>query len=171
MLDFGVTFLITLVNLAVLFVILKKVLFGRVTKFMEDRAERISRQMNEAQSMKRRAEEMKDQYEALLVNAEDESEWVVRDAEDRGKERYDAILSEANKEADLLRKRERERILQEARKARDDFSAETAKIAMFAASEIIERSLETDDQLRMAEKFVRQAQSGHHARPGARDAT
>ncbi len=171
MLDFGVTFLITLVNLAVLFLILKKVLFGRVTKFMDDRAERISRQMAEAQTMKRRAEEMKDQYEALLANAENESEWVVRDAEDRGKERYDAMLAEANKEADLLRKRERERLMQEARKARDDFAAETAKIAIFAASEILERSLDTDDQLRMAEKFVRQAQAGSRTRPGGTNAS
>lgn len=171
MLDFGVTFLITLVNLTVLFLILRKVLFGRVTKFMDDRSERISRQLNEAQGMKRRAEEMKDQYEALLGNAENESEWVVRDAEDRGKERYDAIVSEANREADLLRRRERERMLQEARKARDDFSAETAKLAIFAAAEIIERSMDSDDQLRMAEKFVRQAQAGGRSRTGGRDAS
>ncbi len=160
MLRFSVTFVITLLNLFVLYVLLKRILWDRLAAFMDERSSKVRRELEEAGAAKRRAEELKDRYEALLANAENEAEWVVRDAEDRGREEYRRIIAEAEAEAAAIRRRAEEQAIRERDRARDELVAEIAALAIAAASEVTRRRLGGADDVAEAEAFLRSAETG-----------
>ena len=58
-LEFWSTFGFTILNILILFFVLKKVLFGRLTNFMENRSNKIQETLDNAEETKRMIEEMK----------------------------------------------------------------------------------------------------------------
>lgn len=155
MLNFSVTFLITIVNLGILYFALKKLLFGKVTKVMEDRAEKVRRELDEAAANRQGAEELKTRYEALLANAENEAEWVVREAEDRGRAEYQRLVAEAQEEASAIKRRAEDRAAFEVNRARDELAGEVARLACLVAAKIAGKRLGGSEDEAEAEAFVR----------------
>jgi len=157
MLSFSVTFVISILNLALLYFLLRRFLWKPLRTFMDDRTERIRRETSEAATMMRTADELRQRYEDLLANSDDEAEWVLRDAEDRAKERSMEIIASAEKEAADAMRRAAEREALEVAHARDDLAAEIARIATAAASAVTGRALDGEAERRAAEEFIRVA--------------
>jgi len=155
MLSFSVTFVITLVNFAVLFLVLRAILWKPLSTFMAERAERIRRETSEAQVVRRSAEEMRQRYEDLLSNASDEAEWVVRDAEDEAAERAREIVSKAEDEAADAMRRSAARTALDLARARDELVEEIASIATAAAAAVSGKNFDTNAERQAALEFVR----------------
>jgi F-type H+-transporting ATPase subunit b len=162
-LDFTVTFLVTLVNLAVLFFVLKGLLFKPLTRFMAERAKRIETSVREANQAKERAELARTQYEELLRMAEKEGEGILRDAEARGAVRYGQIVAEAEAAGKEIREQQENKLNRELAKAKEDFTGEIAAIAMLAAAKAAGRELNEKDSGRFSEDFVRKIVKGDKA--------
>jgi F-type H+-transporting ATPase subunit b len=154
-LNFTVTFFITIANIAILVLILKKLLFKPVQKFMAERTRKVKEEIDGAAVTRHSAEELKARYEKLLAEAEKESEAIVKEAEERGKEEAKAILAAAEAEAAEIRRRAEERAEYELARARDELAGEVALIALAAASKVAGRSIGGADDLAEAEAFVR----------------
>lgn len=155
MLNFSVTFLITIVNLGVLYFALKKLLFGKVTKVMEDRAEKVRRELDEAAANKQGAAELKTRYETLLASAEKEAESILREAEERGRGEYSRIVAEAETEASAIKRRAEERAAFELRRAQDELAGEVARLACVVAAKIAGKRIGGGEDEAEAEAFVR----------------
>lgn len=155
MLSFSVTFVISIVNLAVLYFLLRRFLWKPLRTFMDDRTERLRRETTEAASAMRTAEELRQRYEDLLSNSDDEAEWVLRDAEDRAKERSREIIAAAEKDAADAMRRAAERETLEVAHARDDLAIEIARLATAAAGAVTGKALDGDAERRAAEEFIR----------------
>lgn len=68
MLDFQVsTIVFTVINLLVLYFILRKLLFGRVNAVLEQRAARVKETIDSAEASKSQAEELRAEYEDKLT--------------------------------------------------------------------------------------------------------
>ncbi|MBU0928960.1 MAG: ATP synthase F0 subunit B [Spirochaetes bacterium] len=156
MLSFSVTFFITVANLAVLYLVLRKLLWKPLRAFMDDRAERIRRDVDEAASVKRSAEEMRQRYDDLITNADEEAEWVLRDAEDRAAVRSREIVAEAEREAEAALRRAAERSALEVARARDQLAEEIAGIAVAAASVAARKGLDGEAERLAALEFIRE---------------
>jgi F-type H+-transporting ATPase subunit b len=154
-LNFSVTFLITIVNIAILVLVLKKLLFKPVQKFMAERTRKVREELDGAATAKSVAEDLKTRYEGLLADAEREAESVIKEAEARGKEEAKAIIAKAEAEAVEIRHRAEDRAAFELRRARDELAGEVAKLAVAAASHVTGRSMSSSDDLAEAEAFVR----------------
>jgi F-type H+-transporting ATPase subunit b len=164
MLSFSVTFLITVINISILYFLLRKFLWKPLRTFMEERTEKIRRDTTEASSVKRAAEEMRQRYDDLLLNADSEAEWVLRDAEDRAGERSRQIIAAAEKEAADAMRRAAIREALEVAHARDELAEEIARIATTAAGIVAGKSLDGDAERAAADEFVRSVasmESGH----------
>ena len=160
MLDFSVTFLITIANLAILVLVLKKLLWKPVTDFMDARSRKVREELEGAAASRARAEELEARYESLLANAEAEGEWVVKDAEDRAREEYRRIVAAAEADAAAIRLRAEERAGLELGRARDELAAEVAALAVAAAARIAGRGLGGADDAADAEAYIRSAEAG-----------
>jgi len=92
-LNFTVTFFITIVNFLVLYLVLRKLLFKPVTNFMDARAKKIKDALSDAAIMKGQAEELAARYEGLMAKADAEAERLVKEGEDRAREEAKASLT------------------------------------------------------------------------------
>ncbi|MFR6185821.1 MAG: ATP synthase F0 subunit B [Lawsonibacter sp.] len=63
MLDFQLsTVIFTVLNLLILYVVLRKLLFGRVNRILEERAALVEKELSSAERQKAQAEEMRKEY-------------------------------------------------------------------------------------------------------------
>lgn len=156
MLEFGVTFLITGFNFLVLYLFLRKFLFGRVKSFMDARTLKVKRELDEAAGSRQHAEELKTRYEELLSTADREGEALLKESEARAREEYERRISEAEEDAAAVRRRADEAAERERARARDQLAGEVATLALAAARRLAEREIGTADDLREAESFIRE---------------
>ncbi len=92
-LDWNVLF--TVVNLIILFVAMRVLLFKPVQKIIAARQEEADRQFKEAAASKAEAEEMKVQYTESLENAEKEKVKTIQEARKTADREYQRIVSDA----------------------------------------------------------------------------
>ena len=72
-----VTIIGTIINLLVLYFLLQHFLFKPIQKIMDQREELIRGQLKDAQDQKESAGRLKDQYEAAVASAKEESGQIV----------------------------------------------------------------------------------------------
>ena len=110
MLEFQIsTIALTVLNLLILYVILRKLLFGRVNKVLDDRAALIQQTLDEAKGEKRKADELKQEYEDRLAQARSEANGILAQAKTRGEKEYQAILAQAQEDATRTREQSKAR--------------------------------------------------------------
>jgi len=150
MLDFSVTFIITILNIAILFFILRKILFKPVTKFIAERNQRIQSSIDQAERDKAMAQKLLEQYQTRLKNAEKEADGIIKAAQEQADAEANRIImqgkAEAQKIADIASARlEADRIAAMAL-----FRTEAAAIVVSAAGKLIGRELSGAEQHRFA---------------------
>lgn len=159
MLNFTVTFFITIVNLLVLFLVLRKILFKPVTNFMAARTKKIQDSLNDAAIMKGKAEELQARYDQLMAGADAEAERLVKEGEERAKSEAKALLEKANAEAAEARRRGEEAAEREREKARQELASDIAALAAEVAGKLVGRAAQAEDK-RSAELLVRELEAG-----------
>ena len=91
--------LLTIINLLLLFVLMRIFLFKPVQKIIAARQEEADRQFKEAGESKQAAEEARKPYEASLPNAEEAKKQVLQEARQTADAEYKRIVSDAEKTA------------------------------------------------------------------------
>ena len=130
MLDFQVsTIVFTVINLLVLYFILRKLLFGRVNAVLEQRAARVKETIDSAEASKCQAEELRAECEDKLTDARQEAAKLVAETDAK------RLRSEA--EAQIAS--ERDAMLRGARN-------EVASLALLAAAKVAQRPTEDGDR-------------------------
>jgi F-type H+-transporting ATPase subunit b len=158
MFNIDFTFLWTLVNLLILFLFLKKFLFGRIGAFLEKRAEGISAEREAAAKDRDEAKQLRLQFEEKLAKADDEAAAILRKARDDAEAAREAILAEAKSEAEAVIANARARTVAEQQAALLVFRAEAAALIVQASGKLLKRNLDSEDNrsfaasLLMAEK-------------------
>ncbi len=100
------TMIFTWLNLIILFLLLKKFLFGPVNKILLARAEEIETAYTTAESAKREAAELRGEYEQQIRSAKDEADGIIKSAVSAAKERSESIVNEAQETAQRIALRE-----------------------------------------------------------------
>jgi F-type H+-transporting ATPase subunit b len=160
MLDFTVTFAITIINIIILFFILKKILFKPVTKFMEARAVKIQNDIDLAEKDRKDAKALIRQYENALQNAQTEVESIIRTAREQAVVQADQILADGKQAADALLVNARRQIALEEKAALVLFKAEAAQLIISASSRLLQRNLNQEDSRSFAALLLREVADG-----------
>lgn len=137
MLRIDFNLVLTIINLIVLYLILRKFLFRPVMDIMEKREKMIADGIGHANEEQDKAHALKKQYEDALNGAKEESTKMIEQAKLDAKQEYNQILNEANEKADKVMKTARESLNQEREQAFDDMKAQVAGLAMDAAKKIL----------------------------------
>jgi F-type H+-transporting ATPase subunit b len=145
MLDFTVTFGITIANLVILFFILKAVLFKPLTKFMEARSAKIQGDIDQAAKDREQAKILLERYENKLKEAHAESDAIIRNARREASAQAEKIIAEGEERAAALLADAQRRVEMERKAAAALFKAEAAHLVIAAASRLIQRDLNQED--------------------------
>lgn len=127
----------TIINLIVLYLILKKFLIGPVTGIMEKRSKMIEEQMAGARDAEEQANALKAQYEESLKSAKEESRQIVEKARNEAKLEQEKQTALAAAQAQKIVSDARKAAEEEWEKALDGAKSEIADLAVLAAKKML----------------------------------
>lgn len=147
--------LISLANLLILFLILKRFLFKPVQNMLAARQQQVDKLYGDAQQDRTAASDMKQEYEARLATAREEADSLVRTAVTTAQRKGDAILAEANTQASRMKQKAEEEITMERKQMLMDVREEISDIAVGIASKVVEREVRKADHESFVDEFIR----------------
>jgi F-type H+-transporting ATPase subunit b len=146
-------FLFQLLNFGLLFFILYVAAWSRVTKLLDERAERIAQGLEDARAAEEARENAERERDKLLRQAQAEGQKALEEARQRGEEQGKQAAQDARQEAEQIRTQartqaevERNRILGEARD-------QIVDLAMAAAERLIGEALDDKKHRTVVKRF------------------
>lgn len=146
----------TFVNIIVLFIFLKKFLFGPVTEMMEKRTKAIEDSIQEAETKKTDAMKLKQDYEEELNQAEKEASRIMKEAKERAAVEYNKQLLVAKEEAAKIIQDANKTIEMERKKSIQNAQSEIAGIALLAASKVIGKNVDDNSNKQLLGDFIKE---------------
>ena len=157
MMSLGWNLVWTIINLIVLYLLMKKFLIGPVLGIMEKRKVCIAKEMEEARVSREKAEELKLQYEKSLAMAKEESSQILKNAKTDARQARESIVKNANNEAAKIIEAAQNTARQEQENAMQGAKKEIAQLAMQAAKKLLlEKSDENSNDM-LYDKFLAKA--------------
>ena len=150
-------FIIVALNLIVLYVVMRKILFKPVTEFMENRTKSIKDSIDDAEKQKADAFEMKRSYEEQLSGAKAEGERLLEEARIRADNEHEKLFTQAQKEAEAILAKARADIENEREQMLKEIRGQVAGLALAAASRVIEANMNTESNRLLVDKFIDEA--------------
>jgi len=142
------------INLLILYLFLKKLLFKPVKNMIDSRQKEIDDMYSDAENSKAAAEGMKAEYEEKLSSANEESEAILKKAVRRAQLREEEILKEANVKAERVLERAEEQIELEKKQAINDVKNQVSGMAIDIAAAVIERDIDKSEHEAMIDEFI-----------------
>ncbi|HEY3110848.1 MAG TPA: F0F1 ATP synthase subunit B [Chloroflexota bacterium] len=149
-----------LINFLILYFLLSKFLFPRVTQMLDARAARIRESVERAEQVQRDAERTEQQFHERLAEARREGQGIVANANQIAQRIQAEAQEKAQGEAEAFLTRAREQIRRETQQASAELRQQVASLAMLAASRVVERSLDERQHVELIERVLREAESG-----------
>ena len=147
--------LVSLANLLIMFLILKRFLFKPVQKMMAARKQQVDQIYQDAKENRDSAINMKQEYEARLATAREEADGLVRNAVQTAQRKGDTIVAEANSQASHLKQKAEQEIAQEKKQMLQDVRGEISDIAVSIASKVVEREVKKQDYDGFVDEFIK----------------
>ncbi len=146
--------LISLANLLIIFLILKKLLWKPVKKVMEQRQAMVDKQFADADAAQAQAEADKAEWAAKLADADAEAKSRIADADETARRHSERLVEDArDKAAGIIRQAESEAEL-ERRKVAATIKEEIASVSTELAEKLLEREVNPADHAQLIESFL-----------------
>lgn len=169
MLDFSVTFVITILNITVLFFILRAILFKPVTKFMAERTKKVEDSIEQAEKDKTQARAMLAQYEERIKNAEADAAAIIQNAIELAQLEAEKIIAESHASAEITLASSRKELELERLAALERFKEEAASLVVETTSRLLARELKAEDCLAYADMLLAETGSLASSDPKSSD--
>lgn len=156
MISVDINLLFAIINIIVLFLLLRKFLIKPVRNIMEKRDEMIRSGLENARKSQSDAELMKQEYEEKLKNAGDISAGIISDAKKEAEARSKNILDEANAKADNILSTARENAETAKIKAVSEAKEQIADLAAEMARKLVTTSKDSNFDSGEYDRFIRE---------------
>ncbi len=147
--------IIALLNLVVMFFILKRFLFKPVKNILAQRRNEVDKIYDEAQKNREEAVGMKQTFEANLAHAREEADSIVHNATQTAQHKSEIMLQEASMTAARIKQKAQEEVLTEKAQMLQDVRSEIAGIAVEIASEVMGREIKKEDHEAFVNDFIK----------------
>jgi F-type H+-transporting ATPase subunit b len=157
MLSLDYNILWTFVNLIVLYLLMKKFLFGPINAMMEKRTSEIEGSIESAKKSNSDAEQLKSEYELALQNAKTEASEIRKAAKQRIQEEHDLAIKLAEADAAKVMLAAQKAIESEKIKSMESIQSEISSIALIAASKIMKANMNSETNNQIIDEFLTKA--------------
>lgn len=144
-----------LVNLLLLFLLLKHFLFKPVQKILDARQAEIDKDYADAEKAQNEAEALRDEYEKRIADAKSEATDIVKTATRKAQLHGEEIVRDAQTQASRLMEKADAQIEQEKKKAMNELKDEISGIAVDIASKVVEREIDEKDHEALISEFIK----------------
>ncbi|MBQ8684122.1 MAG: F0F1 ATP synthase subunit B [Clostridia bacterium] len=153
--------LISLANLLLIFLILKKFLFKPVQKVMNQRQAEVDKQYADAEQAAADARQDKAAWAEKLAGADDEAAARLKAADATAREHGDRLVADARGRADdIIRQAKNEAALEKA-KAEAAMKEEIVQVSTALAEKMLEREIAAADHQQLIDSFLDEIGDAH----------
>lgn len=138
MLKIDINLLFTVINLLILYALLRKFLFKPLQQMLARRRRIVADDFDRAKTAREAAEDLKAQYETSMGNARAESAKIMAEARARAEAMAADKMAEAQREADALMDKTRRQLVEERAQTEREVRDAIADLAMQAARKALE---------------------------------
>lgn len=107
--DMLVDLLINIINIVILFIVTKRLLYKPVKKYLDERKAKVAAGFEEAEKMKAEALAEKAQYDAVIADADAQAQKALADAQAKAREEAQRILADAKNASENYLRESREK--------------------------------------------------------------
>lgn len=151
---FWSTVIITFINIIVLYIILKKLLFKPVTEHMEERSKKIQEALDLAEDARKQVSEMKKDYDEKLRLAKEEGDQIMKDYKKRADKEYEEALQSARKEADLIIQNAKQELEVEKEQLISEVKKEMSNLVIVASGKLVKENLDNETNRKLVSDFI-----------------
>ena len=148
------TIIAQLLNTLILFLVLKKLLFGRVKQIIDARQAEVDKMYSDADAAMTEADRLKNLYADSVAGARDEAQRIVADARNTAEDQSEAILDEARTAASNMLAKAESEIASEKKKAVKEIKDEISDIAIMIAEKVVEKEITPADHEKLIADFI-----------------
>jgi F-type H+-transporting ATPase subunit b len=147
-------FLSQLISFGVIFLILWRWGFPVIIRTLNKRQEVIQEGVDNAARARRELEEATKRSEEVLIKARRDAQEAIANAQKIAQEESARIQEEARARAEQIGQQQVARIQQEAARVRAELNRLIVNLSISAASQVIKKSVDSNDNRRLVEEFV-----------------
>lgn len=146
-------FIINIINIIILFVIVKALVYKPVKKFLDARNVKLSNARLEAEKLLNEAEEKKAEYKAALDNSKQHAEEIIRQAETTAAQNAEKITENAKLSAQKIIDKAYADAKQEKIEILNSAQDKITELAFAISNKILKREINDSDNKAIAEEF------------------
>ena len=144
----------TIVIFVLLLILLRKIAWTPLLGALNTREESIKNSLDNAEKLKKEAEELIEQNKKNLAEANAKSMEIINQAKEVANKLGDELKQKANEDAQKIIEQAKAEIEQQKNSAMDDLKDKISDIAIEAAEKIISESLDKEKQKKLVNDFL-----------------
>ncbi|MFS9286312.1 F0F1 ATP synthase subunit B [Streptococcus infantis] len=136
--------------------LVKKYAWGNITSVLDERAEKISSDIDGAEEARKKAEELASKREAELAGSRTEAKTIIENAKETAEKSKADILAEAKLEAGRLKEKANQEIAQNKAEALQSVKGDVADLTISLAGKIISQNLDSQAHKALIDQYIDQ---------------
>ena len=149
-----VSLLMHLVNIVILYIVFRLLLYKPVAKFMKSRQERFAKEREELDAEKAEADAIRAQGDEILHKARSDAETPVAQIMAQADKDAKSIREEAQKQAGVIIENAKQEAQEEKRRQLEAMHDQVMELSVALASRILEREIKPEDHQKLMEEFL-----------------
>ena len=136
--------------------LVKKYAWGNITSILDQRAEKISSDIDGAEEARKKAEELASKREAELAGSRTEAKTIIENAKETAEKSKSDILAEAKLEAGRLKEKANQEIAQNKAEALQSVKGDVADLTISLAEKILSKNLDSQAHKELIDQYIDQ---------------
>jgi F-type H+-transporting ATPase subunit b len=143
-----------IVGFVLLTLILRKFVFPPMAKMLDERSAKIEGQIEQAETERQQAEQLRRSYEEQLADARNQGNTLVEEARAQAERVRADVLAKAEEEAQQIRERARADVEAERGRIVQDLRGQVATLSVELAGKIVQRELNPDQHRQLVDQYI-----------------
>ena len=136
--------------------LVKKYAWGNISSILDERAEKISSDIDGAEEARKKAEVLASKREAELAGSRTEAKTIIENAKETAEKSKADILAEAKLEAGRLKEKANQEIAQDKAEALQSVKGDVADLTISLAGKIISKNLDSQGHKELIDQYIDQ---------------
>lgn len=143
-----------LISFALLMFVMAKLAFPKLNEMLAERQAKIAGQLEEAESVRGQADQLKAQYAEQIASARGEANAIVEEARQQGERLRADIVARAEEEAAQIVARAREDVEAERGRLVQDLRGQVAALSVELAGKIVQKELDPNQHRTLVDQYI-----------------
>lgn len=152
--EFWVTLAWTIINILVLYIVLKKLLFKPVTKYLDDRSNGIKDALDKAEEARVKIEHLEEEQNAKLKEYKEQGQQLIASYQKKAEDEYNKVISKAQEDSKQMVEKTRGELAAEKQQIMTDLKNDITSLVLQASEKVIKENVDNSSNRKLVEEFI-----------------